>query len=96
MKKENKENKDYKYLVSSLYCYFRQANEALNNIYNIIEENPEMMHISDNYELQEAIDFINAGMLHYDIWDDFLNGETIYKIGMLFDPMPEEYWEEYY
>lgn len=36
-------------------------------------------------------------------WIDFThraektkNGETIYKIGMLFDPMPEEYWEEYY
>lgn len=92
MKKENKENKDYKYLVSSLYCYFRQANEALNNIYNIIEENPEMMHISDNYELQEAIDFINAGMLHYDIWDDFLNGELDEFFNQFKEGKPEEWF----
>lgn len=55
-----------------------------------------------------VINNADAGKLYWYIcdsysWIDFThraektkNGETIYKIGMPFDPMPEEYWEEYY
>lgn len=64
-----KENKDYKYLVSSLYCYFRQANEALNNIYNIIEENPEMMNEWDFTKIESVIDVLIDCDVHYRTWD---------------------------